>query len=101
MLLQAVYSRKDQGGIMLAKVDLSEYLGRKDFRSQSGIDKKHRLLKFCLVEFDDKETIQAVRVGDTNPTIAAYWWKDFLELTEKRTDGSNTKTAFAVFDTFL
>lgn len=101
MLLQAVFRRKNTRGILLAKVDLSEFLGRNDFRSHSGIDKKHRLLKFCLVEFADQHGIQEVQIGDTNSTISVYWWKDFLELTELRTDSLNTKTAFAVFDTFL
>jgi hypothetical protein len=101
MLLQAIFTRDDAPGILLAKVDLSEFLGREDFRSRTGIDKKHRLLKICLIELSEKHGIQTVHVGDTNSTIAVYWWKDFLELTEKRTDSSNTKTAFAVFDTFL
>jgi hypothetical protein len=101
MLLQAAFHRAGTDGILLAKVDLSEFLGREDFRSQSGIDKKHRLLKFCVVEFSAKQDIQTVHVGDTNSTIAAYWWKSFLELTESRTNNSNTRTAFAVLDSFL
>ncbi len=101
MLLQALFKRDGVEGILLAKVDLSEFLGREDFRSRNGIDKKHRLLKFCLIEISNKLEIAAVNVGDTNATIAAYWWKDFLELSEKRTDSSNTKNAFAIFDTFL
>ena len=67
----------------------------------ASIDQKHRLLKFCLVGFTTTQDINAVQVGDTNSTIAVYWWKDFLELSEVRTDSSNTKVAFAIFDTFL
>lgn len=101
MLLQAVFNRQEARGFLLAKVDLSEFLGRKDFRSQSGIDKKHRLLKFCLINFSSDEKIASVHVGDTNASIAAYWWNSFLELDELRTDSLNTKTAFATFDSFL
>jgi len=42
-----------------------------------------------------------VQIADTNPTLSSFWWKDFLELEEKRTDESNTKTVFAAFDSFL
>jgi hypothetical protein len=101
MLLQAAFANESVNGVLLAKVDLSEFLRRENFRSDRGIDMKHRLLKFCVIECSDKAEIIAVHVGDTNSTIAAYWWKDFLELTEKRTDSSNTKTAFAMFDNFL
>lgn len=101
MLLQATFTNAGTSGILLAKVDFSEFLGRDDFRSRHGIDKKHRLLKFCLVEFSQQKTIQLVQVGDTNPTIARFWWDEFLELTEERTNNFNTETAFAIFDKFL
>jgi hypothetical protein len=101
MLLQAVFDHDGATGILLAKVDLSEFLKRSNFRSEQGIDKKHRLLKFCIIEFTNQQAISAVRVGDTNAKIAQYWWENFLELTEERTDSSNTKTVFAELDAFL
>lgn len=101
MLLQAVFSTGSTSGIIMAKVDFSEFLRRKNFRSDLGIDKRRRLLKFCVAEYSDKLEITDVHVGDTNATIAAYWWKDFLELTERRTDAANTEVAFAQIDAFL
>lgn len=101
MLLQATFARDGTKGLLLAKVDLSEYLGKKNLRSESGIDKKHRILKFCIIEFSAAKDIKTVQVGDTNSIIATYWWKDFLELTEVLTDSTNTKNAFASFDLFL
>ena len=35
-----------------------------------------------------------IAVYDANPKIAKYWYHDFLELHESKTDEYNTRTAF-------
>lgn len=101
VLLQSRFDRENESGILIAKVDWARFLPRGSYRDAEGIDYKPRLLKACLVLFADGDMITDVQVADTNPTLSTFWWKDFLELAEQRTDDFNTRTVFATFDTFL
>lgn len=101
MLLQSLFERENKSGILIAKVDWARFLPRGSYKDSEGIDYKPRLLKACLILFSDGDTIDDVQVADTNATLSAFWWKDFLELEELRTDDFNTKAVFATFDTFL
>lgn len=101
ILLQSLFERDTESGILIAKVDWARFIAKGSYRDSEGIDYKPRLLKACLILFSSGDTISDVQIADTNATLSAFWWKDFLELTENRTDDSNTKAVFATFDTFL
>jgi hypothetical protein len=101
ILLQSLFERESESGILIAKVDWARFLPRGSYRDAEGIDYKPRLLKACLVLFSAGDTIADVQIADTNATLSTFWWKEFLELEEQRTDDFNTKTVFATFDTFL
>jgi hypothetical protein len=101
ILFQSLFERDGEQGMLIAKVDWAHFLTKGSYRDADGIDYKPRLLKACLIQFSDGDKIDDVQIADTNPTLSSFWWKDFLELEEKRTDESNTKAVFAAFDSFL
>lgn len=78
---------------MGVKVEHQGFIDEEDFKRHIGIGESNKIYKACRVSFDGVGVPSSVRVFDTNSRIATYWWHDFLELAESRTDAHNTRTA--------
>lgn len=85
--------------IVLAKADYTEFIEQATGARTSGLPTKKKIFKSFIasysingahVEFPSLMTI------DPQKTKATYWWNDFLELNQQRTNSYNTKTAMSV-----
>lgn len=91
--------------LLLAKLDWVDYLSNKTWNREAGLPfEKNRLLKTCLCEMDSAGKaweFGAISIYDNNSTIAAFWWRDFLELTELTTDATNSQRAYDAWQKLL
>ncbi len=78
---------------LCVKLDHQEFLDGEDFTRRLGLAYSRQVYKVCIVSVDNDFKSTNVSVCDNNKRIATYWWKSFLELTEKRTDEINTERA--------
>lgn len=87
---------EDESNILflLAKVEHTDFFDDTDYSVKSGFSKDtKKIWKTCLFEIDDLNALEfGARIY--SDTVAKYWWSDFLELEELKSDEYNTKTAF-------
>lgn len=103
-LLQACFTTDKQKYVLITKVDHHAFLDEGDLTKHSGMpyqDDSLRVLKACLVRIAPDGSFEKATVYDTNVRIAEYWWKEFLQLEEERTDDHNTRVAFAAMEHLL
>lgn len=100
-LVQTSLTAGGQKYVLLTKLDHHAFLDEEDFTKRTGLPYEKRVLKGCLIPIESSGNFGEVRVYDTNARIAQYWWSDFLELEEIRSDVANTKLAFNAVDQFL
>ncbi len=91
--LQFMY--REGGGVhyLGVKVEHQLFLDEADFKRKIGLGESQKIYKACKVSFDTAGMFSSVLVFDTNSKPSAYWWRDFWELAEQRTDAHNTETA--------
>lgn len=75
------------------KVEHQLFLDEVDFARHIGIGESNKIYKACVVSYADDGKVDSVLVFDTNYRLSSYWWRDFWELSEKRSDAFNTSTA--------
>jgi hypothetical protein len=100
-LFQLFFKEGEVMYALIAKVFVSRFLDEDDYQAHAGLPFEKRILKTCLVEFDEDCNITSVSLSDSTGRIAEFWWKEFLELEEQTTDEFNTRTAFAAMESFL
>lgn len=85
-----------EGGVVHylgVKVEHQLFLDEADFKRKIGLGESHKIYKACKVSFDAAGIIGSSLVFDTNSRPSTYWWRDFWELSEQRTDAHNTEQA--------
>lgn len=97
-LFQTVISFTDHKMIIIGKADHNEFLDASDFSLHKGLPWKKKIFKSFLAIIDNKKNINKILVADTTNNLTKYWWSDFFELKEARTDQFNTKTFLDVLD---
>lgn len=103
-LIQALV--KDDNGVccyLIAKVEHSKYIDEEELELKGGFNpEENKIWKTaifsCLIE-EDYIDVSKARIFLNNPAI--YWTRDFLELTEKRSDATNTRNAWKCMETVL
>lgn len=100
-LIQSLVKRHNAFYYLIIKVEHSSFLDEEELLVRKGLPFKNKLLKACLLEFNEKFEIIDVIVKDSNNKIAKYWWSDFLGLEETNTDEYNTKNAFISLDHYF
>ncbi|MDY0954208.1 hypothetical protein SOM22_06435 [Stenotrophomonas rhizophila] len=86
---------RNSGGLHYigVKVEHQLFLDEVDFSRHIGIGESNKIYKACMASFDDVGAVLSVLVFDTNYRLSRYWWSDFWELKERRSDAFNTATA--------
>ncbi len=84
--------------VIIAKAEHNDFLDAKDFILHMGLPWKKKVFKSFLAAIDNTGKIIKVIVADTNTKISEYWWCDFFELEEVRTDRYNTKNYLEALD---
>ena len=86
---------------LIAKVEHDEFLDQNDLIRRLGLPYARQALKTCLVRVDEGPRFETAWVSDSSTRFAEYWWKNFLELSERRSDTENTRAAFKQIDRLL
>ncbi|MED1124349.1 hypothetical protein [Bacillus atrophaeus] len=94
-LIQSLLEYDSDIYFLITKVEQEDFLDAYNLENQKGIpfNKKTRNLKSCLIKYEEG-AISEIIVTDSNNSIAAYWYREFLELKELNDDEANTKKAF-------
>ncbi len=91
--LQFLYREGKSVSYLGVKIEHQTFLDETDFKKKIGLSITNKIYKACKVDFDESATPKTVFVYDTNAKPSTYWWNDFLELREQRTDAHNTREA--------
>lgn len=100
-LVQAFVLSQGDCYFLIAKLDHHAFLDEVELVKRTGLPYDKKVLKAALVPIINGKKASEVKIYDTNARIAEYWWLDFLELEELRSDGQNTLTAFQAIDSVL
>jgi hypothetical protein len=91
--LQFLYRDGSSISYLGVKLEHQVFLDEVDFKRKIGLSVARKIYKACKVDFGADAVPHNVFVYDTNAKPSHYWWNDFLELKELRTDALNTETA--------
>lgn len=84
--------------IIIGKADHNDFLDAADFILHKGLPWKKKIFKSFLAITDYNDNIKKVMVSDTTNVLTKYWWSDFFELSEVRTNKHNTKHFLEIID---
>ncbi len=101
LLVQALQQYDGNLYYLLAKIEYDKFIEEDVWEMRMGLPLEKHVLKSCLFKIEEKTITDDIRVYDSNPSIARYWWDDFLELDEKRTDEENTRRVERVLENEL
>lgn len=91
-LIQAFIKDKDyKYKYVLMKIDHSAYLDRDSLIKRVGLPLEEKILKSCVIEYDESHTIENISLYDSTKKMAQYWYHGLLELNPTNTDEINTK----------
>ncbi|WP_339065532.1 hypothetical protein [Teredinibacter turnerae] len=97
--LVQIYAEVDgQITLIITKVDHNSYLNEVDLKKQLGLPENQRVQKTAIISFEADNSVNDIRINDTNRKISQYWWQDFLETEEIHSSEKNTLTAFNAID---
>lgn len=75
----------------LIKIDHSAYLDKDSLVKRIGLPLEEKILKSCVIEYDENNTIKDISLYDSTKKMAQYWYHGLLELNPTNTDELNTK----------
>jgi hypothetical protein len=82
--------------VIVAKADYTDIIEDITGQVKTGLPRKKKLFKSFIVNVrwnNDKFQLSQMKTYDPKKDTASYWWDDFLELVEVRSDSENTQTA--------
>lgn len=97
LLIARKYLNNNKIKIIIAKADYLDFLKETSGEKTSGLPIKKRIFKSFILDCTFENNLifyNRMTTFDSNTTLANYWWKNFLELRELRSDEDNTKIAF-------
>lgn len=95
-LIQTLVDKNDSYDFIVALIDSKRFIDENDLKYKTGmLEGKENTLK-CAKFTIDKESfnINKILLSDTTNKIPEYWYYDFLDLQETRSDIKNTKCAY-------
>ena len=95
MLIVSLVRMTDEARkLIILKVDGDEFISEVTGEIAAGFSIKRQVYKSFICELNNESEIINRSVFDSNNSVSAYWWKEFLELEVVITDEENTKNAF-------
>ncbi len=82
--------------VIIAKADYTEFIEEITGQKKAGLPTKKKLFKSFIVNVtweDGVPKLSNLKTYDPKKDTASYWWDDFLELSEVRTNAENTQNA--------
>lgn len=86
---------------VIAKVEYVEGFDKEKFNDTSILPKDNKVLKTCIIRYNDDHDIEDIMLTDKESNIRKYWYDDFLELISITNDEENTKKSFEEIDRVL
>lgn len=93
-LIQALVNLENSYRYVLIKIDHSLYLDTKNLKKSIGLPLEEKILKSCVIDYNESNEITDINLYDSTKKMANYWWNGLLELKPASKDDINTKTAF-------
>ncbi len=100
-LIQALVKKDEALIYILAKVEYMEFLDRNEADFRVGLPVEKKILKTCLIYYDDSYEIEKIHIYDSTGSIADYWSNGLMELEEASSDTVNTLDSFKAIDKVL
>jgi len=95
MLIVSLVRMTDEARkLIILKVDYDEFISEMTGDIITGLSIRRQIYKSFICELNNDNEIINMSVFDSNNSVSAYWWKEFLELEVVITDEENTKSAF-------
>lgn len=83
--------------IVIAKADYTEFIAKTSGVRTSGLPTKKKVFKSFVATYqvdNGAVTFSSLITFDPQKSKAAYWWDDFLELKQPKSNADHTKAAF-------
>ncbi|MGC1472955.1 MAG: hypothetical protein WA775_10210 [Psychroserpens sp.] len=88
-LMQIHFKQGKSDNLLICKVEHDEILNEKSFEINRGLNTKKKVYKSFLYYLPNENRQGEIYVNDKNES--KYWWDDFLELDQVKTDEYNTE----------
>lgn len=92
-LIQSFAKKDDKYLYTLIKIDHSAYLDLSRLENSVGLPLEEKILKSCVIKYNEYNKIDDIKIYDSTKKIADYWWDGLLELEYNNTDNKNTRNA--------
>lgn len=92
-LIQLFAKQEEQYIYTLIKIDHSAYLDLTRMENSVGLPLEEKILKSCVIEYNENNEIENIKIYDSTKKIADYWWSGLLELKYNNSDNKNTRNA--------
>ncbi|MCM2983890.1 hypothetical protein M3599_23640 [Niallia circulans] len=89
---------------LISKIDSENYINVVDSKYEAGLPEENATQKTCSISYkieDSEYQLIEILVSDSNSTISNFWYDDFLELIELKSDQRNTTKAYNTIDKVL
>lgn len=94
-LVQALVNDENKLIYLMCLVEHAKFIDEDDLKYKIGLPSSEKAtLKSCIISCDSDGNFEKIFVTDTKNKFTEYWYDGFLELSEKRSDRTNTKEAF-------
>lgn len=104
-LIISYFEYNEEKYISIIKVHYIDFYEESTFEENRGLPKKDVILKTCITKIENSLTSIEFFLSDSTKIkgegSAKFWWNDFLELKEIRSDKDNTKESFEQIEGLL
>lgn len=95
LIISYVKMTETENKLIISKADYNEFIEENTGSLKSGLPTKKKVFKAFIANVKRIDgSISKLITYDLNTKRTTYWWKDFLELEEKRSDERNTELAY-------
>lgn len=84
--------------VLICKVEHSDFLDESELSRRVGLPFEKQALKAAIGEYNQSGKIAEMNLYDSGSRVSEYWWRDFFELTESRSNNQNTDEVFTIID---
>lgn len=88
-LMHIHFKQGENDNLLICKVEHDEIINERSFEINRGLNTKKKVYKAFLYYLGNENRNEEIYLNDKNES--KYWWDDFLELNQVKTDEDNTE----------
>lgn len=88
-LIHIHFNENGNDNVLICKIEHDEIINEKTFEINKGLNTKRKVFKAFLIYMKTPSRKEEIYLNDKNNS--KYWWDDFLELEQLKTDDENTE----------